>query len=56
MLLELASAGTGSSKVRLTASDGEVVEVVWASGEEIRALGSRLYLQVWRDASVYVLP
>jgi len=44
------------AQVRLAARDGETIEVTWNSGEERQALGSRLYLEVWRDAFVYVLP
>ena len=44
------------AQVRLAARDGETLEVTWNSGEERQALGSRLYLEVWRDAFLYVLP
>jgi hypothetical protein len=44
------------AEVRLAARDGETLDVTWNSGEERQVLGSRLYLEVWRDAFVYVLP
>ena len=44
------------AQIRLAARDGETLDVTWNSGEEREALGSRLYLEVWRDAFLYVLP